>query len=81
MRTIVDMENSGVVHMLRHDKIQDLECMYKLLKRVQEGHKTMADCISKHLRAEGKGLVDGGGGGKESKEGAEAVPGMWKRDL
>ena len=61
MRTIVDMENSGVVFMLKHDKVDDLGCMYKLLKRVQDGHRTMADCISKHLRAEGKGLVDGGG--------------------
>ncbi len=31
MKTIVDMENSGVVHMLSHLKIDDLACMYKLL--------------------------------------------------
>ena len=57
MKTIVDMENSGVVHMLSHHKIEDLQCMYKLLGRVTEGHKIMAECLSEHLRARGKALV------------------------
>ena len=57
MRTIVDMENSGVVHMLVNQKTEDLSCMYLLFKRVDDGHKTMADCLSRHLRAKGKGLV------------------------
>ena len=58
MKTIVDMENSGVVHMLSHLKIDDLACMYKLLGRVSEGHKIMAECMSEHLRAKGKALVE-----------------------
>jgi len=58
MKTIVDMENSGVVHMLSHLKIDDLQCMYKLLGRVSEGHKIMAECMSEHLRAKGKALVE-----------------------
>merc|ERR1719273_594501 len=58
MKTIVDMENSGVVHMLSHLKIDDLQCMYKLLGRVSEGHKIMADCMSEDLRARGKALVE-----------------------
>lgn len=57
MKTIVDMENSGVVHMLSHVKIEDLACMYKLLGRVSEGHKIMAECLSEHLRGKGKALV------------------------
>ena len=61
MKTIVDMENSGVVFMLINTKIEDLACMYKLLARVSEGHKIMAECLSEHLRAKGKALVEENG--------------------
>ncbi|XP_060844607.1 cullin-3-like [Rhopalosiphum padi] len=57
MKTIVEMENSGVVHMLKNNKIDDLACMYKLLSRVPEGLKTMSDCVSQYLREIGKSLV------------------------
>ncbi len=58
MKTIVEMENSGVVHMLVNQKTQDLRCMYNLMGRVSEGHRSMADCVSQHLRSVGKGLVE-----------------------
>lgn len=51
------MENSGVVHMLMHNKTEDLACMYKLFSRLRDGLKTIADCVSKYLREQGKGLV------------------------
>ncbi|XP_064614961.1 cullin-3-like [Liolophura sinensis] len=57
MKTIVEMENSGVVHMLKNNKTEDLACMYKLFIRVREGLKTMCDCISAYLREQGKALV------------------------
>jgi len=57
MKTIVEMENSGVVHMLKCQKTDDLHCMYKLLSRVSDGLRTMASCVSQHLREEGKVLV------------------------
>ncbi|CAH1183268.1 unnamed protein product [Phaedon cochleariae] len=57
MKTIVEMENSGVVHMLKHQKTEDLACMYKLFGRVSDGLKTMADCVSMYLREQGKALV------------------------
>lgn len=57
MKTIVEMENSGVVHMLKNNKIDDLACMYKLLSRVSDGLKTMSDCVSQYLREIGKSLV------------------------
>ena len=44
--------------MLKNTKIEDLACMYKLLARVSEGHKIMAECLSEHLRAKGKALVE-----------------------
>jgi cullin 3 len=52
------MENSGVVHMLKCQKTDDLHCMYKLLGRVSDGLRTMASCVSAHLREEGKALVN-----------------------
>lgn len=51
------MENSGVVHMLKNQKTDDLACMYKLFGRVTDGLKTMADCVSHYLREQGKALV------------------------
>ena len=47
MKTIVEMEGSGVVHMLKNNKMLDLACMYKLFGRVTEGHKTIGEAVSK----------------------------------
>ncbi|XP_050527611.1 cullin-3 [Daktulosphaira vitifoliae] len=57
MKTIVEMENSGVVYMVKNNKNDDLACMYKLLSRVPDGLKTMSDCVSQYLRELGKSLV------------------------
>ena len=57
------MENSGVVHMLKCQKTDDLRCMYKLLNRVADGLNTTASCVSQHLREEGKALVTEDEGG------------------
>ncbi|CRL00700.1 CLUMA_CG013957, isoform A [Clunio marinus] len=57
MRTIVEMENSGVVYMLKNTKTDDLACMYKLFSRVSDGVKTISDCVSKYLREQGTALV------------------------
>ncbi|XP_038108344.1 cullin-3 [Culex quinquefasciatus] len=67
MRTIVDMENSGVVYMLKNTKTDDLGCMYKLFSRVNGGLKTIADCVSQHLRSMGKNLV------KEEESGTNPI--------
>lgn len=69
MKTIVEMENSGVVHMLKNNKTDDLCCMYKLLVRVPNGLKTMCTCISGYLREQGKALVSEEGEG----EGTNAI--------
>ncbi|XP_039250181.1 cullin-3-A-like isoform X2 [Styela clava] len=57
MKTIVDMENSGAVQMLMHDKKDDLECMFQLFARVSQGLETLRDCVSKYLREQGKALI------------------------
>lgn len=57
MKTIVEMEGSGVVHMLKNNRMEDLACIYKLFGRVADGHKTIGEAVSKYLREEGKALV------------------------
>lgn len=51
------MENSGVVHMLKNQKTEDLGCMYKLFSRVSDGLRTVCDCVSQFLREQGRALV------------------------
>ena len=63
---LLQMENSGVVHMLKNNKTEDLGCMYKLFIRVANGLKTMCECISAYLREQGKALVI-----EEGSEGAK----------
>ena len=39
------MENSGVVYMLKNDKQDDLKCMYGLLQRVDSGLQCMCEAM------------------------------------
>lgn len=64
MTSIVEMENSGVVAMLRDRKIDDLNCLYKLSCRVPDGLQHVINCVSTHLREQGKALVSEEEGGK-----------------
>lgn len=58
MRTIVEMENSGVVYMIKNSKTEDLACTYKLFSRLkEEGLKVIADTMSAYLREQGSMLV------------------------
>ncbi|KAJ8894884.1 hypothetical protein PR048_000191 [Dryococelus australis] len=60
---LVQMENSGVVHMLKNQKTEDLACMYKLFNRVMGGLKTMSECVSQYLKEQGRSLVQEEEGG------------------
>ncbi|XP_028320345.1 cullin-3-like isoform X2 [Gouania willdenowi] len=64
MKTIVEMENSGLVHMLKSGKTDDLAFMYKLFSRVPNGLKTMCECMSSYLREQEKALMAEEGEGK-----------------
>lgn len=57
MSSIVEMENSGVIAMLRDQKIRDLNCMFTLLSRVPTGLQCIISCVSKNLREQGRSLV------------------------
>ena len=58
LSTIVTMKGSGVVHMLKNQQTADFLCMYKLLSRVSGGEKAMVNCLSAHVREEGKALMN-----------------------
>lgn len=64
MKTIVEMENSGLIHMVKNSRTEDMACMYKLFSRVPNGLKTICDCISSYLRELGRALVSEDGEGK-----------------
>lgn len=68
MRTIVEMENSGVVYMIKNSKTEDLACTYKLFSRLkEEGLKVIADTMSAYLREQGGLLV------KEEENGTNPI--------
>ncbi|CAG8512957.1 3575_t:CDS:10 [Acaulospora morrowiae] len=54
LKTVIDMENSGLIPMLRNEKMDDLGRMYKLFGRVIKGHEEMKSAISNHIRELGK---------------------------
>lgn len=51
------MEHSGIISMLRDNKIEDLKRMYNLFGRVSEGHLTMRSHLSDYVRETGKALI------------------------
>jgi cullin 3 len=56
-RALVDMENSGVVAMLKNNKVADLRRMYSLFSRVPETLDHLRGCMCNHVKKEGLGLV------------------------
>merc|ERR1711892_82510 len=58
LKTIVEMENSGVVYMLKNQKVDDLHAMYKVLNRVEkEGVDAMKQAASSYLREQGMAIL------------------------
>ncbi|XP_046854312.1 cullin-3-A-like [Xenia sp. Carnegie-2017] len=67
MKTVVEMENSGVVHMLKHNKTEDLARMFRLFQRVKGGLHAVCECLRKYLREQGVGLVKDDETGEQGK--------------
>jgi len=57
MKTLVEMENSGLETMLRDDKVDDLHRMYQLFGRVEGGLNLMSSVMSNYVRGTGKAIV------------------------
>lgn len=50
MRALAEMENSGLVPLLQHDKYEDINRMYVLFKRVDKGLDLMRSMLgTSHL--------------------------------
>ncbi|KAG9296630.1 hypothetical protein G9A89_002901 [Geosiphon pyriformis] len=56
LKTVIEMENSGLIPMLSNEKMDDLARMYKLFGRVPQGHEEMKGAISGHIRDLGKAI-------------------------
>lgn len=57
MKTLIEMEGSGCISMLKDDKLEDLSRMYNLFSRVSNGLAFMREKISNFVRDTGKALV------------------------
>jgi cullin 3 len=66
MKTIIEMQGSGLVAMLKDDKLEDLARMYKLLQN-SKGHDMMRTVFGNFVRETGKAIVtDPANEGKQS---------------
>ncbi|RHZ72680.1 hypothetical protein Glove_241g8 [Diversispora epigaea] len=95
LKTVIDMENSGLIPMLRNEKMDDLARMYKLFGRVSQGHEEMKSAISNYIRELGKAInetvssgsnnnisttsTDGGGGDKSQTGTSVAI--RWVQEV
>lgn len=59
MKALLEMENSGLVALLRDNKYEDLARMYILFKRenVRDGLKTIREMTGNHVKETGKQMV------------------------
>jgi len=57
MKVLVEMENSGLLALLRDDKTEDLSRMYHLLRRVEGGLTLMRTMTGDMIKETGKQLV------------------------
>ncbi|RLN44231.1 hypothetical protein BBO99_00003116 [Phytophthora kernoviae] len=57
-KELVERENSGVIALLKNDKLDDLARMYRLFSRLKNGLEPIADLVQKHITAVGNDIVD-----------------------
>ncbi|KAI8811734.1 Cullin [Cladochytrium replicatum] len=62
LETIIELGGSGLVPMLTHDKIDDLQRMYRMFGRVPNGHREMRKAICDHVKLLGQGINETFGG-------------------
>ncbi|KAF1333797.1 Cullin protein 1, partial [Globisporangium splendens] len=57
-KELIERENSGVIALLKYDKLDDLARMYRLFSRIKNGLEPIADLVQKHITAVGNDIVD-----------------------
>lgn len=58
MDKLVDMENSGLIWMLRNDKVTDLRLMYTLFKDIKNGEDVVREHLKRELLERGADIVN-----------------------
>uniref|UniRef100_A0A0N4ZRT9 CULLIN_2 domain-containing protein n=1 Tax=Parastrongyloides trichosuri TaxID=131310 RepID=A0A0N4ZRT9_PARTI len=58
IQTIINMENSGMLYLLKNDMLPQLGNMYSLLKNVPTGVESTVKCISQYVRETGEAYVN-----------------------
>ncbi|CEG45293.1 cullin protein 1 [Plasmopara halstedii] len=56
-KQLIDRENSGVIALLKNDKLEDLARMYRLFARLKNGLEPIADLVQQHITAVGNDIV------------------------
>lgn len=70
-KALVEMENTGLLALLRLDKYEDMRRMYLLFRRVDGGLALVRQMMADHVKDSGRQLVTVGGcGGLEGADGA-----------
>lgn len=57
-KELIERENSGVIALLKYDKLDDLARMYRLFARITNGLEPIADLVQKHITAVGNDIVE-----------------------
>ncbi|EFJ43865.1 hypothetical protein VOLCADRAFT_83034 [Volvox carteri f. nagariensis] len=57
MTALLEMENSGLIALLRDDKYDDLSRLYCLMRRVDHGLATVRSMLCEHVKDVGRALV------------------------
>lgn len=56
--TLITMENSGLIHMIRNDKFQEIELMHNLFSRVPDAFSILNKHLSQFIFNEGNKLLN-----------------------
>lgn len=57
VKPLVEMENTGLLVLLRLDKYEDLKRMYLLFRRVEGGLSIVRSMMAEHVKEAGRQLV------------------------
>ncbi|CAF2083747.1 unnamed protein product [Rotaria magnacalcarata] len=58
-KRIIEMESSGVVHMIESKNYDDLSLMYQLFKRIPNGHWIVVNCVNAYFQKRREALKIG----------------------
>eukprot|EP00735_Rhodelphis_limneticus_P003067 TRINITY_DN1427_c0_g1::TRINITY_DN1427_c0_g1_i1::g.27310::m.27310 TRINITY_DN1427_c0_g1::TRINITY_DN1427_c0_g1_i1::g.27310 ORF type:complete len:751 (+),score=125.08,sp/Q9ZVH4/CUL3A_ARATH/51.70/0.0,Cullin/PF00888.17/7.9e-181,Cullin_Nedd8/PF10557.4/9.5e+02,Cullin_Nedd8/PF10557.4/1.3e-29,TrmB/PF01978.14/0.89,TrmB/PF01978.14/43,DUF739/PF05339.6/7.3e+02,DUF739/PF05339.6/0.22,DUF739/PF05339.6/5.8e+02,HTH_20/PF12840.2/9.4e+03,HTH_20/PF12840.2/0.11,Rrf2/PF02082.15/2.1e+03,Rrf2/PF02082.15/2.3e+03,Rrf2/PF02 len=58
LRTLIDMESSGLIFMLTNDRLSDLQRMYRMFSKVDGALQAMKDTMCAHIKKIGTQIVN-----------------------